>query len=51
MFENPMGGRQARNFTKNVPIILDLKSCFQTDIFRKMTLGAPARSTDKKYGI
>ena len=27
MFKNPRGGRQARNFTKNVPKILDLKSC------------------------
>ena len=27
MFENPRGGRQARNFTANVPKILDLKSC------------------------
>ena len=26
MFENPRRGRQARNFTKNVPKILDLKS-------------------------
>ena len=26
MFENPRGGRQARNFTKNVSKILDLKS-------------------------
>ena len=26
MFENPSIGRQARNFTKNVPKILDLKS-------------------------
>ena len=26
MFENPRGGRQARNFTKSVPKILDLKS-------------------------
>ena len=26
MFENPRTGRQARNFTKNVPNILDLKS-------------------------
>ena len=25
MFENPRGGRQARNFTTNVPKILDLK--------------------------
>ena len=26
MFENPKRGRQARNFTTNVPKILDLKS-------------------------
>ena len=26
MFENPRRGRQARNFTKNFPKILDLKS-------------------------
>ena len=26
MSENPRRGRQARNFTTNVPIILDLKS-------------------------
>ena len=26
MFENPMRGRQAKNFTKNVPKILDLNS-------------------------
>ena len=26
MFENPRRGRQARNFTTNVPKILDLKS-------------------------
>ena len=26
MFENPRRGRQARNFTPNVPRILDLKS-------------------------
>ena len=38
MFENPRRGRQARNFTTNVPKILDLK---RTDIFRKLTLGAP----------
>ena len=29
MFENPRGGRQARNFTINVPKILDLKSSFE----------------------
>ena len=26
MFENPRRGRQVRNFTRNVPKILDLKS-------------------------
>ena len=29
MFENPGRGRQARNFTANVPKILDLKSSFE----------------------
>ena len=34
MFENPRRGRQARNFTTNVPKILDRKSIvFLTDIF------------------
>ena len=41
MFENPRRGRQARNFTTNVPKILDLKSSVRTDIFLKLTLGAP----------
>ena len=41
MFENPRKIRQARNFTKNVPKILDLNIVFRTDIFRKLTLGAP----------
>ena len=45
MFENPMRGRQARNFTTNVPKILDLKSSSeQYRIFRKLTLGAPEPS-------
>ena len=39
LFENPRRGMQARKFTTNVPKILDLK--FRTDIFRKLTLGAP----------
>ena len=38
MFENLWRGSQARNFTTNVPKILDLKL---SDIFRKLTLGAP----------
>ena len=42
MFQNPTRGRQARNFTTNVPKILDLKSSSeQIVIFRKLTLGAP----------
>ena len=42
MFENPRRGRKARNFTKNVPKILDLKlSSEQNDFFQKLTLGAP----------
>ena len=44
MFENPRRGRQARNFTTNVPKILDLMQIvFRTDIFRKLTLGVPER--------
>ena len=42
MFENARRGRQARNFTKNVPKILDLKwSTEQIFQVRKLTLGAP----------
>ena len=39
MFENPRRGRQARNFTTNVPKILDLKS--SSEQFLKLPLGAP----------
>ena len=41
MFENPMRGRQARNFTANFPKISRSQIVFRTDIFRKLTLGAP----------
>ena len=41
MFENPRSGRQARNFTTNVPTILDLKSSSQQIFSRKLPLGAP----------
>ena len=41
MFENPRRGRQARNFTTNVPKILDLKSPSEQIFFRKLSLGAP----------
>ena len=34
MFENPRRGRQARNFRRNVPKILDLKSA-------KIDVGSP----------
>ena len=46
MSENPRRGRQARNFTTNVPKILDLKSSSEQIFFRKFSLGAPAISTD-----
>ena len=41
MFENPRRGRQVRNFTTNVPKILDLKSSSEQIFFRKLSLGAP----------
>ena len=41
MSENPRRGRQARNFTTNVPKILDLKSSSEQIFFRKLSLGAP----------
>ena len=41
MFENPRRGRQARNFTTNVPKILDLKSSSEQIFFWKLLLGAP----------
>ena len=47
MSENPRRGRQARNFTTNVPKILDLKSSSEQIFFRKLSLGAP----EKRSGI
>ena len=44
LFENPRRGMQARNFTTNVPKILDLKSPSEQIFFRKLSLGAPAES-------
>ena len=35
---------QARNFTTNVPKILDLKSSSEQIFFRKLSLGAPVFS-------
>ena len=48
MFENPRRGRQARNFTTNVPKILDLKSSSEHIFFRKLSLGASDTSI---YGV
>ena len=36
MFENPRRGRQARNFTTNVPKILDLKSSSEQIFFENL---------------
>ena len=49
MFENPRGGRQARNFTTNVPKILVLKSSSEQIFSRKLPLGTPGilRAEDK----
>ena len=41
LFENPRRGMQARNFTTNVPKILDLKSSSDQIFPRKLSLGAP----------
>ena len=48
MFENPRRGRQARNFTRNVPKILDLKSSSEQIFFRKLSLGAPEEDRGEK---
>ena len=40
MFEDHRRGRKARNFTKNVSKILDLKSSSEQIFFRKLSLGA-----------
>ena len=51
MFKNPRRGRQARNSTKNIPKVLDLKSSSEQIFFRKLTLGAAVnwRRTREKY--
>ena len=45
MFENPRRGRQARNFGKNVPKILDLKS-FSEQIFSENCRWVPLPNTE-----
>ena len=42
MLENARRVRQARNFSTNVPKILDLKSSSEQIFLRKLSLGAPA---------
>jgi len=44
MLENPRRGREVRNFTTNVPKILDLKSSSEQIFSRKLTLGAPVNT-------
>ena len=51
MFENPRRGRQARNFTTNVPKILDLKSSSEQIFSRKLSLGAPDLLAGSVYRI
>ena len=47
MFENLRGGRQARNFTTNVPKILVLKSSSE-QIFSKNLRWVPLKLADKQ---
>ena len=51
MFENPRGGRQARNFTTNAPKILDLKSSSEQIFSRKLPLGAPVISLSSTINV
>ena len=44
MFENPRRGREAINFTIIVPKNSRSQIVFRTDIFQKLTLGAPGLS-------
>jgi len=45
LFENPRRGMHARNFTTNVPKILDLKSSSEQIFFRKLSLDALEKRT------
>ena len=49
MFENPRRGRQARNFTTNVPKILVLKSSSEQIFSRKLPLGTPESLSIQPY--
>ena len=48
MFENPRRGRQARNFYNKYYENSRSQIVFRTDIFRKLTLGAPEYTMDKQ---
>ena len=48
MFENPRRGRQARNFYNKCSENSKTQIVFPTDIFRKLTLGAPDVGTAGK---
>ena len=50
MFENPRRGRQARNFTTNVPKILDLKSSSE-QIFSENCRWVPLCDDDDNENI
>ena len=47
MFENPRRGRQARNFLNKCSENSRSQIIFRTDIFRKLSLGAP----DNRHGV
>ena len=49
MFENPRRGMQARNFTTNVPKILDLKSSDQ--LFSENWSWVPLTNRDYRLGF
>ena len=48
MFENPRKGRQARNLKKKCLENSRSQMAFRTDIFRKLTLGAPVCTARKE---
>ena len=51
MFKNPRRGRQARNFGKKCSENFRSQIVFRTDIFRKLSLGAPGASKLKQSGL
>ena len=46
MFENPRRGRQASNFTTNVPKNSRSQIVFRTDIFPKIVVGCPCSTAN-----